>query len=292
MRYLFWLAISALPGCQWLHSTPQVAVDDAGVHRLLAGNQIVFTQPVAVDTNAGTPSGVGAIRSPYIASGTPILGMRNQAGTGDLNVIGTEATQDKLLFGDSNAVQVDIQAAYVNTSFNNAFKATSTAFASEVIQVGENGGGAFMIVAQDGANFGFETSRTNGLMLTLAGEFDVYNWAGGSTALQETFSAGGIIPANVQITGVTGGTLTITAAQYMLPLIRLSGTLTSALTVVFPNQAGKWEVSISQLAGIGVTNTVTFKSGTATTTALTSLLSTSQVPTIYTYGSNTIDINQ
>jgi hypothetical protein len=90
---------------------------------------------------------------------------------------------------------------------------------------------------------------------------------------------------------VTGGTFTPTISQTSSPLIILTGTLTSSLSVVFPNQAGFWLVDVAGLT-LGAF-TVTFKSGTGASTALTAgvLTSTVQVVMVVTEGANTIRIN-
>jgi collagen type VII alpha len=114
---------------------------------------------------------------------------------------------------------------------------------------------------------------------------------GSTTVTSYGVSGVGDVPSNVVVSGVTGGTTNLTAAQYLNRIIRLSGTLTSASTVAFPNVAGRWEVDVSGLAGLSGTNTLTFQSGSATTTAITTLVTNSSILTITTYGSNTISIN-
>lgn len=101
----------------------------------------------------------------------------------------------------------------------------------------------------------------------------------------------GTSPAVSVVSGVTGGTTSLSAAQYICPIILLSGTLTSASTIVFPNVAGLWFVDVSGLAGLSGTNTLTFQSGSATTTAITSLITNSSVFIVSTYGGNTISLN-
>jgi hypothetical protein len=99
---------------------------------------------------------------------------------------------------------------------------------------------------------------------------------------------GGIqVPATTVAT--TGGTLSLTQAQYQYGVVRLSGTLASNLTVVLPNATGTWEFSTSLLT-LGAF-TVTFSSGSASTAAVSSVSTTSQIFRVMTYGSNSIEIN-
>jgi len=101
----------------------------------------------------------------------------------------------------------------------------------------------------------------------------------------------GDVPSNVTVSGITGGTTTLSSAQYAARILRLSGTLTSASIVVFPNATGMWLVDIGGLAGVSGVNTLTFQSGTQTTTAITALVTNSNILLISTYGSNTISMN-
>lgn len=119
----------------------------------------------------------------------------------------------------------------------------------------------------------------------------IINQIGGTTVMSLGVNGVGLTFANTQISGLTGGTTTLSSAQYLAPIIRLSGTLTSAATIVFPNAAGMWFVDVSSLLGVSGTNTLTFQSGSATTTAVTSLTSLSSIYMISTYGGNTISIN-
>lgn len=149
----------------------------------------------------------------------------------------------------------------------------------------QNGGAGGNITIGSGAGGLATSGGTNGA----AGS--VITQIGGTTVMSHGVSGVGMTPAAASVSGVTGGTTILSAAQYLLPIIRLSGTLVSASTVVFPNAAGVWAVDVSGLSGLSGTNTLTFQSGSATTTAITSLTSLSSVYSIYTYGGNTISIN-
>jgi hypothetical protein len=92
----------------------------------------------------------------------------------------------------------------------------------------------------------------------------------------------------VTITTPTTGTLTLSAAQIAASRLRLSMTLTGALTIVFPNQLGSWRVSLSGVTFGGFT--IAFKSGSTTSATVASITTTTQLVDVETYGSNTIDV--
>ena len=116
-------------------------------------------------------------------------------------------------------------------------------------------------------------TNVNGPALTLAGGNSSNGTPGGAIALSGATNAGsaqGTIGAPSGQTwawtpttiSTTTGTVTLSAAQYSSPLIKIAATLTGNLTVVFPNQAGFWIVNTNALVLSG--HTLTLQSGTAT----------------------------
>jgi hypothetical protein len=90
---------------------------------------------------------------------------------------------------------------------------------------------------------------------------------------------------------MVNGTNTLTAAKYVNKLIILTGTVTGACTLVFPNVAGLWFVDVSALSGISGTNTIGFTSGSKTVTAVTTIATTDALWIVSTRGGNTMTIN-
>jgi hypothetical protein len=84
------------------------------------------------------------------------------------------------------------------------------------------------------------------------------------------------------------GTTTLTPAQYIYGSIIFTGAITGASIVAFPNLAGTWDVDVSQLTGVSATNTLTFKSGTASTGAISVINTNSDLLRIKTGGGSTI----
>lgn len=112
-------------------------------------------------------------------------------------------------------------------------------------------------------------------------------------SLGVTLLSVGASGANWSVTSlaVAAGTTTLTQTQYANPFIVLTGTITGApAVVVLPNQNGSWWFDCSQLAGTGG---LQFKSGTATSAAITTpLATTAQIVHVSTVrGANTIAIN-
>jgi hypothetical protein len=101
-----------------------------------------------------------------------------------------------------------------------------------------------------------------------------------------------VYPVTINIsTGSTGGTSSI-GGDSVYGAIRLTGTLTGGNTLVFPNTVGMWYVDISGLGSFFGVNTLTFKSGTATTVPVTSTGTNSNLLIVATFGSNSIVLNQ
>lgn len=86
----------------------------------------------------------------------------------------------------------------------------------------------------------------------------------------------------------SGGTTTLSAAQYVNPILAFTGTMTAAQTVVLPNKAGDWKIDVSALVLSG--QTLTLQSGSATT-AWSTLSTNLQIAECITTGANTIACN-
>jgi hypothetical protein len=148
---------------------------------------------------------------------------------------------------------------------------------------GNNGGVGGNLVLSSGAG-GTSGSATAGA----TGELDLQ--VGGLTTVSTGTAGVGLLLASfTQSLGPGSPTLTPTA--YLHPLIILTGTLPAARTVTFPNLAGLWLVDISALTGLSGVNTLTFASGSATTTPITSLTTNSNLLLLRTTGANGISIN-
>lgn len=247
---------------------------------------ITVLQPQTAATFAITPASR--------ATGTPVTinaGQSTTAGTagGALSLNGAIGTGGASLSAAGGAASLVGAAGVVATSgtvagaVGGAANVTSGAGAAGLGGTSAGGAGG-NIVVNTGAGGAAAGAGTAGL----AGVIQLQN---ASTTVLSVGSGGvGLTPASSSV-AITGGTTTLSAAQYLTPIVRLSGTLVSAETVVFPNSAGIWFVDVSALLGIGVTNTLTFQSGSATTTPLSSIAATSSIYMISTYGGNTISLN-
>lgn len=145
-----------------------------------------------------------------------------------------------------------------------------------------NGGGGGMAIVNGGAggtSAGGTAGAAGGVSLRTGGT-EVCNWG---------LNGFGLVPTSQSIAG--SGTTTLALAVYKFGLINLTGTLTGPAIVVFPNAIGTWLVVISVLVGLSGTNTLVFQSGSATTSALTSLTTGSTILIITTTGANGISIN-
>lgn len=89
----------------------------------------------------------------------------------------------------------------------------------------------------------------------------------------------------------TGGTLTLSQAQYLFGRLGVNGTLASALTIVFPNTTGLWLLDLTGLT-TGAFTTITIQSGSASTviTSAGPSAGVGQAHWIVTNGSNTLAI--
>jgi hypothetical protein len=149
---------------------------------------------------------------------------------------------------------------------------------------GNNGGAGGNLVLASGLG-GTSGSAVAGA----AGEIDLD--VGTLAVLKLGASSVGLVLSSVSINIGIGSTLTLSAAQYLNPVIVFTGNVGVAKTVIFPNLPGLWLVDISAVGGISGTNTLTFESGTASTTPLTSLTTNSNLLMIKTTGANGITIN-
>jgi hypothetical protein len=98
---------------------------------------------------------------------------------------------------------------------------------------------------------------------------------------------------NASNVGVGSGTTTLTATQLKSDVIKFTGTLTGAVTVVFPNAPGKFVCDFSQVV-MGA-NTIAIQSGSSTSAAfgssvVGSTVTASQLSLVDTFGSNTLRV--
>jgi hypothetical protein len=223
------------------------------------------------------------MRTQMVGTATGNLGIdKNQAlDWQGLVTLGTDGTSGHLV---TNANTVAISGPSAPPIIKQTDNATNGATGQTLTVQAQNATGT----TSTGANL----NLTSGIGTTIDGYVNLQ--VGGATQLAITPSglAGSSAPVawSSTLINTTGGTTVLSSAQYQNPLIVLSGTLTSGATITFPNVAGFWFVSISGLTLSG--NTLTFKSGSATSSAISTLTSTSQIFMIITRGGNTIDINQ
>ena len=141
------------------------------------------------------------------------------------------------------------------------------------------------VVSLDGAN----DIKVGNVLSTPTSTTLFGNGVGVGTGLFSIGNFGlGITPVIVPI---SSGSAILVANQYTSGLIVLTGTLTGATTVIFPNAAGTWLVNTASLSGVSALNTLTFQSGSATTPALTSITSAVTLFILSTLGNNSIAIN-
>ena len=82
----------------------------------------------------------------------------------------------------------------------------------------------------------------------------------------------------------TGATSTLSAAQAAQPVVKMNGTLSSAASIVFPAPSLGCAVYLVDVSGIILgAFSITFACGTAKTSALSSITSTSDICTLLTY---------
>jgi hypothetical protein len=139
------------------------------------------------------------------------------------------------------------------------------------------------LASSDGFNNVIFGDGTNANNATVAAK-SLINLTQGSTSLVSVGQYG-LGLANASVSGTTG-TITLTAAQYLCPMLTFTGTLTANITYVFPNAAGTW-ICLFPSTWVGGTHTATMKSGTGSFTIYSGSGSLSMV-IVSTGGSNTI----
>jgi hypothetical protein len=148
---------------------------------------------------------------------------------------------------------------------------------------GNNGGAGGNLALASGVG-GTSGSATAGA----AGEIDFE--VGALTVMSLGAAGVGLLFSSVS-QAITVGSIVLSPALYLHPVLVLTGAIAAARTVTFPNLPGLWLVDISGIGGISGTNTLTFASGTATTTPITSLTTNSNLLWVKTTGANGIQIN-
>ncbi len=117
---------------------------------------------------------------------------------------------------------------------------------------------------------GNSTNATAGALLALGGATNAGSVLGAAQLSASAVGGASNIPwawsAGTQ--AITTGTFTLSAAQIATPFIVLTGTLSGACTLVFPNAPGFWLLDVASLV-MGA-NSLTLKSGTGTSFAYTS----------------------
>jgi hypothetical protein len=104
-----------------------------------------------------------------------------------------------------------------------------------------------------------------------------------------TLGGNGLTPGVGTQSCTAGGSITPTAAVLANPYITLTGTLGSNTTIVLPNAVGMWWFDISGLTFGG--DTLKFNSGTANTSTISSLVTTTEIVQVFCGGGNTIAMN-
>jgi hypothetical protein len=280
-----------------------------------ASNILHATGFVGLYVDGSTPA--FALGTTYAAAatffGTPTMRMVNNTG---LAVVNSTAN------GYSLIVWADSLQSYIHSTSTNGLQLScvnnvrimDAAHATRLWQF-VNGTGTFTASPTVGnALVGIEasTSLATGNTFTLQGQnSSAVTSTGGSininpgtgtsadgvTNIQDagttlvSFGPNGMALTSVVKSGLTGGTLTLAASEYRCPQIVLSGTLTSNLTVVYPNASFVSYVDVSGLV-LGAF-TLTFQSGSATTTAIaaSAFTSTLQIAILMSRGGNTLAVN-
>jgi hypothetical protein len=152
--------------------------------------------------------------------------------------------------------------------------------AAGITSPGGNGGNAFLMGASGGTGT-LSNGAIGGAGMGAAGV--VYLSVGGPGG------AGlGLVAKSI---ATTGGTLSLSAAQYLFGRLGINGTLAGALTIVFPNTTGLWLLDLTGLT-TGAFTTITVQSGSASTTFVAGgpTAGVGQAHWIVTNGSNTLAV--
>jgi hypothetical protein len=111
----------------------------------------------------------------------------------------------------------------------------------------------------------------------------------GAATTAFTLGGNGFAPGVGTQACTAGGSITPTATVLANPYITLTGTLGSNTTIVLPNAVGMWWFDISGLTFGG--DTLKFNSGTANTSTISSLVTTTEIVQVFCGGGNTISMN-
>lgn len=87
----------------------------------------------------------------------------------------------------------------------------------------------------------------------------------------------------------TTGNYTLSSSEYSTPQLVYSTTLTGDVTIIFPNVPGFWHVVVGGMTLAG--HNLFFKSGSATSAAVSTIVAGKDVVDVYTRGSNSISIH-
>ena len=217
----------------------------------------ISTYPTLWIGSAATTSGNYSMQS----DGTSFLGLNAPANAGSINFYcgaSIYAAISNSYFTFGNAL-VGLAAPLVISFVTAAAPTVQAGTSATSLSVGTNNSGATLSLKYGAAVTG----------LTLGGN--------------------GIAPGVGTQSLTAGGSITPSAAVLANPYITLTGTLGSATTVVLPNAVGMWWFDISVLNFGGTT--LKFNSGSANTSTLSSLVTTTEIVQVFCGGGNTISIN-
>jgi hypothetical protein len=145
---------------------------------------------------------------------------------------------------------------------------------------GGNGGNAFLMGGAGGTGT-LSNGAIGGAGMGAAGQVYLSVAGPGGAGL-------GLVAKSI---ATTGGTLSLSAAQYLFGRLGINGTLAGALTIVFPNTTGLWLLDLTGLT-TGAFTTITVQSGSASTTFVAGgpTAGVGQAHWIVTNGSNTLAV--
>jgi hypothetical protein len=245
-------------------------------------------------TSTSSASGTAGSNSTISAqAGQAATGASHNGGTGGNLVLssGIGGTSGSATGGTSGSViaSIPLSPSTTNSAFLVEYNSTISARLGPIVgSSGATGGlylGSTAAASPTASNYSIAASSSNTFIQPPSTTGSVLLAVNGTTVA--TFDGYGMFFTPVSI-AITGGTTTLTSSQYNVPLIVLTGTLTSNSTIVLPNGSGRWEFDVSGLTLS--TFTLTFQSGSATTGAITSTSNTNDLIVISTRGSNTIAI--
>jgi hypothetical protein len=206
-----------------------------------------------------------------------VTGQAGQATTGNLNApgVGGNLTDTAGAGGASTGLNTNGAAGGNYTATGGAGGAAPGATST-----GGAGGNAFLMGGAGGVGAG-ANGAIGGAGMGAAGT--VYLSVGGS-------GGAGLGLVAKPIT-TTGGTLTLSVAQYLYGRLGINGSLSGALTIIFPNTTGLWLLDLTGLT-TGAFTTITIQSGSASTviTSAGPSAGVGQAHWIVTNGSNTLAV--